>query len=168
VYYGADTHADGLLAGSAAGILVSSGLLRSTPALERGLNWAGHFTLGILFLFLCWGWAGDSYVLQAGLLVLNLAMTSMVVCLMMSPGPILRWFFEFPPLMWIGRVSYGLYLWHMLVFGRRGTIPLLKSAGSWAVTVAVTIGVAAVSFYALEQPLLRLKRRFERVPASAP
>src|SRR5579859_8138942 len=166
VYYGTDTHADGLLSGSLAGILVSSGLLATTPAWGRRLNRAGHLTLGVLFLFLPLGWAADAYVLQGGLLVLNLAMAAMIVSLVMSPGPILRALFEFPPLVWIGKVSYGIYLWHMVIFGMGGRLPVLKTAGSWPLTIATTIGAAAVSFYGLEQPLLRMKRRFEQVPSS--
>jgi len=168
VYYGADTHADGLLAGALAGILVSSGALPSTPALTRVLNWSGHLTLGVLFLFLRFGWAADDYVLRGGLLVLNLGMTSMVVCLLRSPGPVLTGLFEFPPLVWLGRISYGLYLWHMVTFSMRGWVPLPSWAVPWPMRLAFTVGVAALSFYALEQPLLRLKRRFERVPAPPP
>lgn len=168
VYYGSDTHSDGLLAGTLAGILVSSGVLTPTPALARGLNWAAHLTLGFLFFFLWWGWAADPYVIQWGILALNLGMVCLVVCLLMSPAPLLKGFFEFPPLVWVGRVSYGLYLWHMVTFSLGHWFRLPTWAGSWVVTLLVTAGVAALSFYALEQPLLRLKRRFERVSAPPP
>ena len=168
VYYGADTHADGLLAGSLAGILVSSGALPSTATLTRVLNWSGHLTLGLLFLFLRFGWAADAYVLQGGLLVLNLGMTLMVVCLLRSPGPVLKGLFEFPPLVWIGRISYGLYLWHMVTFSLGHWFQIPKWAAGWPLTMAATVAVASLSFVALERPLLRLKRRFERVSASPP
>jgi len=168
VYYGADSHADGLLAGSLAGILVSSGALPSSPALTRVLNWSGHLTLGLLFLFLRFGWAADAYVLLGGLLVLNLGMASLVVCLLRSPGPVLKGLFEFPPLVWIGRISYGLYLWHMVTFALGHWFRFPIWAAGWPVTMAATVAVAALSFVALEQPLLRLKRRFARVSAPPP
>jgi len=168
VFFGSDTHSDGLLAGTLAGLLVSSGALRPTPALARTLNWGAHLTLGILMLYLRWGWEADGYTLETGILVLNLGMAVLVLSLLFSPGPILRAVFEFPPLVWMGRISYGLYLWHMVVYGRGGRMPLLRSAGWWPLTVAATIGVAAASFYLLERPMLRWKRRFERVPSSAP
>jgi peptidoglycan/LPS O-acetylase OafA/YrhL len=159
VFFGTDTHADGLLAGSLAGLCLSRGMVLST----RALNLVGHVMLGILLLFLYWGWLADDWVLLGGLLALNLGMTALVVCLVQSPGPLLRGFFEFPPLAWLGRISYGVYLWHMVVFGLPGRIPVLKEACPWPLTIGLTIGVAALSYYALERPMLRLKRRFSRV-----
>jgi len=58
--------------------------------------------------------------------------------------------FELRPLRWTGRISYGLYLYHIpiyqgLIFGierPRYTLPL-------------TFAVAALSFYLIESPLLR-------------
>jgi len=55
-----------------------------------------------------------------------------------------------------------------VVFGFSGRLPLLKQAGSWPLTIGLTIAVAALSFYVLERPLLRLKRRFSRVSALSP
>ena len=65
-------------------------------------------------------------------------------------------------LTFVGRISYGLYLYHAPIFNafglvRHGYAPV--SAGVLA--VAATFGLATVSFYALEQPLLRLKERFQ-------
>jgi peptidoglycan/LPS O-acetylase OafA/YrhL len=164
VFFGSDTHADGLLAGALAGLLLSQGWVPPS----RLLKLAAHVVLGVLFLFLYWGWLADDYVLVGGLFLLNLGMTALVVALVRDPGPLLLGFFEFGPLAWLGRISYGVYLWHMVVFGFSGRLPLLKRAGSWPLSIALTIAVAALSFYLLERPLLRLKRRFSRVSPHSP
>jgi peptidoglycan/LPS O-acetylase OafA/YrhL len=64
-------------------------------------------------------------------------------------------------LVWVGSISYGLYLWHwpifygMHQFGFKG----------WTVVLAglpVTLVVVSLSYYLLERPMLRLKQRFTR------
>ncbi len=164
VFFGSDTHADGLLAGALAALLLSAGIVpRSRP-----LNVLAHVMFGLLFLFLYWGWLADPYVLLGGLLLLNLGMAAMIVCLVQAPGPLLLGFFEFAPLVWLGRISYGIYLWHMVVYGVPVRIPWLRDHCPWPITILLTIAVAAASFYILERPLLRLKGRFSRVSSLSP
>jgi peptidoglycan/LPS O-acetylase OafA/YrhL len=65
-----------------------------------------------------------------------------------------------PVVAWLGLISYGVFLWHYAVVLRLGGPgagldfwPLL------AVTLAITVALASVSYYGLERPLLRLKYR---------
>ncbi len=81
---------------------------------------------------------------------------------------------ESPPLAWVGRLSYSLYLWQQLflVGGRQvGPLPLgvlqelpLSLVGAFA--------CAVLSHYVLERPLVRLGKRLfssgERAPEAAP
>ena len=67
-----------------------------------------------------------------------------------------------------GKISYGLYLWHIAVFWMLGRVRAVPGEWYWPAAVGVTFALAAVSFYALERPMLRLKRRFERVPSGTP
>jgi len=64
----------------------------------------------------------------------------------------------------IGRISYGIYLYHFpiyvalgLRFPAPGTDPTLATA---AVGIAATLVLAWLSFHAIERPLLRFKDRF--------
>jgi len=72
------------------------------------------------------------------------------------------------PLVWLGSISYGIYLWHYQILLR--IRPLIPHAGLFVITLVVTvlaIGAATVSFYLLERPSQRLSRRFIAHRASA-
>jgi peptidoglycan/LPS O-acetylase OafA/YrhL len=67
------------------------------------------------------------------------------------------------PIVLIGRISYGVYLWHFPTFVivriREGSRPMT----AWDVFVgfAITLVVAGLSFVLLERPLLKLKDRLK-------
>ena len=70
-------------------------------------------------------------------------------------GGLPRRFLAHPVVAWLGLISYGIFLWHY-VFTRHlgddlGPVLLLIT------TLAITIPVAAASYYLVERPLLRLK-----------
>lgn len=68
-------------------------------------------------------------------------------------------------LSWLGRVSYGIFLWHLVVafeLTRRGALSWLPGSlfvDLTVMTLAVTVLPAALSWYLVEQPLLRLVHR---------
>ncbi len=76
-----------------------------------------------------------------------------------------------PPLQWVGRLSYSLYLWHTVALALAGRFAghLPKNPGiPWTSVSYVTIafGLASVSYYLVEKPFLRLKTRFAVVGVS--
>jgi peptidoglycan/LPS O-acetylase OafA/YrhL len=56
------------------------------------------------------------------------------------------------PLVWIGRRSYGIYLWQTPILGLLGGWAL---GPPWAVALALTLAAAAASYRWVEQPFLR-------------
>ena len=79
--------------------------------------------------------------------VLHLSIAVLLLQVVRNPYRILN----VGPVMWIGKVSYSLYLWQQLfVFG--------EQARPWYL-VGFAIAVAAASYYCVEQPILRLRER---------
>jgi peptidoglycan/LPS O-acetylase OafA/YrhL len=79
----------------------------------------------------------------------------------------LRW----PPLVFVGLVSYGLYLWHMTVLDLlvRREIPASPSTlGLFAVAVPIAVGLGAASWYAVERPVLRRAHQWSTPRRGAP
>jgi peptidoglycan/LPS O-acetylase OafA/YrhL len=69
---------------------------------------------------------------------------------------------EFAPVAWTGRVSYGLYLWHMpaLMISHSYLGFEVGTVSYMLFGVAFSFALAALSHYAVEQPVMGLRRRF--------
>lgn len=73
-----------------------------------------------------------------------------------------------PSLVWLGLISYGIFLYQfpVIIFlidaGVKAFVPLTIA------TLAVTVACAAASFYLLERPLMRRVRRRRSAPTQAP
>ncbi len=98
-------------------------------------------------------------------LALALSFGGLVTYAVTHGSAFLRW----SPLRFIGKVSYGLYIFHPIVFSIFWGTPLYWAAAHWPHThlirmvgqVLLPIPFAALSWYAFEQPILKLKKYFE-------
>ena len=77
-----------------------------------------------------------------------------------------RRFLALRPLLWLGLISYGIFLWNLALLDRLshwgyGDVPVLGSVPGWFIGgVVVTVPVAAASYYVVERPALSLKGLF--------
>jgi peptidoglycan/LPS O-acetylase OafA/YrhL len=165
IYYGTDTRADPLLIGAALGICYVSGALdrlrRFLPALAP---------VALLVILVTFGFAHDNSprLYQGGLTAFALASAVLIGGMALAPATQLGRVLAVAPLVWLGRVSYGIYLWHWPVYRYLHPARLgLSWEPTQFVRIAVTLAAATLSFYVLERPLLRLRHRFDP-PADAP
>ena len=154
VYYGTDTRAQALLCGCALAALLATGRVR--------LNRRGRLLLGALAALavagLGWAWAaaqGDaSWLYRGGLLLVALATTAVLAQVSLVPRSVCARVLSLPPLPAIGKISYGLYLWHWPVFlaldaERTG----LSGAALLLARVAVSVVTATLSCWLVERPI---------------
>ncbi len=62
-----------------------------------------------------------------------------------------------PPVIWLGRISYSLYLWHLPIFVAIDYSEWAQAhrIASGLIKIALSITAAALSFHLVERPLLR-------------
>ena len=133
---GLDTHADALLLGCAVALVV--------PKYSAIVGWLG--VVGVLLLATAWQFEPNRVFGQ--LMFVPLVTVAGTVAVAACPAA-LGW----RPLAFIGKISYGLYLWHGIIIWYHAP---------WPITVAVSLVVAVLSWYVIERPFLALKGRFAR------
>ena len=75
-------------------------------------------------------------------------------------------FLDWPPLQYLGKISYGLYIYHFPLIWITGLIREHGVSDAAARPVILigsfvgTVAVASLSYYLLEKPFLNLKDRF--------
>ena len=147
LWYSPDTRSVGLVLGCLAGVLFSYGLIRHVPSwLATAMLIAGIAVVSMLDI--------DSGSHAVSLLPLFcVAATVVVLAAVLDPG---WWFTRLIDVRWLrglGRISYGLYLWHW---------PLFFAFG-WMLGIPLALGAALVSYRFVEQPFLR-RRHANRHP----
>lgn len=135
-------------------------------------------TAGLLVFLVACTPVGGSYTLAGSEpvgVILKHSLYLVAAFLLLLPGTLVprgtgRWmtFLESPPMAYLGRISYGMFLWHLLVMelsSRALGIGLFQGGFLilWPVTVLGTVLVASASWYLVEAPALRWKRRVPRV-----
>ncbi len=164
VYFGTDTRAQGLLIGAAAAAL----LVEDWTALNRGWSvirtrWGRRVArvlpvVGVAALGLAAHRAtGSAQEFRSGLLVVvAIAAVAVIASVALDQRGAVARVLAWRPMVWLGAISYGMYLWHwptfLVVNGERtgwsGT-PLFVAR------CAATVAVAAASWWLIEQPIRR-------------
>ena len=153
-YYGTDGRAHLLLIGAGLALV----LARWSP---RGAARSGVNALGLAGALACvafWGLVPDSaaWMYRGGYAVFGLCVAAVITSAIQPGRFALRSFLSLAPLVWIGRISYGLYLWHWPVIvvaspARTG----LDGPSLTILRVGLTFAFATASFYLVEQPIRR-------------
>lgn len=189
IYYGADTHSDGLLIGCALAFWLSSGGMTSAMHRVRSAispsgrlsavrSATGIAAAGLLALFVIGTEPRSPTMLSAGVLLSAVLVVGAVTESL--PGVVTR-LLESPAAVWLGRRSYGLYLWQYVCFAASyaawtsfvATFHLGPTGQRFTVGLALGLAIFAsfmateLSYRFVELPALRLKRKFRAEPVLA-
>jgi peptidoglycan/LPS O-acetylase OafA/YrhL len=158
-YYRTDTRATAILAGCALALFMSqrNGSFVASERARRNLSIVGVVSL-LLFCRLC-------TMTTYSTLVSTLVSTGLVACVVVVPEFRLSQLFAGRVPLWVGRRSYGIYLYHAALAAVFVQSPRFHGATHTAVTIgclAATVALAAISYRWVELPFLRLKSRFTK------
>jgi peptidoglycan/LPS O-acetylase OafA/YrhL len=164
LYYGTDTRADSLLIGCLLSLmLLWIGVPRGISSRRAIQVLAVSSILVLTYFEFTLKHTGRALYL-GGFTIISVCVGVILLMIFCAPVKVLVMILNTAPLVWIGRISYGLYLWHWPV---RTVVLKITPNGSLVAEVAylsLTFLVASLSFYLLERPFLRLKKRFNAAP----
>ena len=161
LYYGTDTRAQSILLGAALAAALAwcgqRGMLKRLGVRQRLafllLGVAGFALDAVLWTHLR---GTQSFLYQGGFLVAALGTAAILLSVFLVPRTILGRYLAWRPLVWLGCISYGVYLWHFPIFlwvdgARTG----LGGGELFGLRVAITLAVATASYYLVELPVRR-------------
>lgn len=160
-------HLDTLLAGVALALVT-----HRLPNLGRAALWIGRavIVMGLAALFTVPLARGGPWI-QAVDYVLIWGWAVALVAWAASARDPWTTFLRRPTLVWLGKISFGLYLFHEIALGIANwcefalySIPDITPLMA-LLALILTIGLAALSYYGFERPFLRLKDNWTRVPS---
>jgi peptidoglycan/LPS O-acetylase OafA/YrhL len=181
VYYGTDTRAQSLLIGATLAVALTllaerrgtraggraEHSVTSDPTAWRADSRRARLLfglvglLGVLISGILWTTVNvnEAIAFRGGFFLAATATAAVLASIVVAPKSIVPRCLAVPPLRYLGRISYGLYLWHFPLFiyldhARTG----LEGFALFGLRFACTVVIATMSFYLVEQPIRR--RRF--------
>lgn len=164
-YLGTDTRSGALLLG----VLCALALTRSAPGSDgswdrvltgrRRALARSSFALALASLAVLWAVARieASWLYEGGLVLAGVSAALVIAYLVAAPGAVAGRLLGARPVVWIGRLSYSLYLWHwpVHVYATHTAHPggPVMIAGELAATLALGV----LSFALVERPTRRIR-----------
>ncbi|GHJ57714.1 acyltransferase [Nocardioides sp. OK12] len=90
-------------------------------------------------------------------LVATPLLAALVVGVYLAPGAWLSRLLSLPTLTYLGRISYGIYLWHWPMLLAVGRVVEVGPALTAAVGTVLSVGLASMSYHLLEHPVRRAR-----------
>lgn len=164
IYFGTDTRFDELLVGCLAGALYVA-----RPVRRIGSRWlkAATFVAGLFLLYRIFmpdPW--DYWAQRISLTLVALATVVVIYTCVTGSFPLLTRALSFKWLVFLGTISYSLYLWHVPagLF-----IQNVAHLSGWQLVVSETVlalAAACGSYYLVERTFLKRKRAHQRLGAT--
>jgi peptidoglycan/LPS O-acetylase OafA/YrhL len=159
-------HCEGLALG---GILAGASEWLNHSKARRRLALMLALSLPCVFLFrhaakLCEGHSALIFE-SGGLLAMSLSYCALVGLVVSGAGHRSLWFLRLAPLAALGQISYGLYLYHWIIYENLDAVFKfgMHCGDPWwldLLKVATALTAAAASWRWIEKPILRLKDKF--------
>lgn len=177
VYYGTDTHAQGLLIGCTLALVIPPALLaarRSRPW-RIGLDVGGAAGLAALAFLMVTLTDFGTTTYRGGFLLVDVAAAAVVLAAA-SPVTSVGWVLGQQPLRWVGTRSYAIYLWHWPIdqWLRPHIDVGFGGVGLFVLQAALTAAAAELSYRFVEQPVRTgqaqawVKERFQQSRSREP
>jgi len=117
-----------------------------------------------LLKFNDWGLLNNVFAFCYGILIVNISTNRRSIIKL-----------ENPILNYLGRISYGIYMYHSIFIGlgvylfgsQLSTGDFIGNVYLYAFSVALTILVSAISYQFFEQPFIKMKEKFMVVKSSS-
>ena len=167
VYNAFDTRFDQLAIGCLLAVVATTPRSDHVAFLLSRFAWAPLLTIAAI-LFSRSG-VSTSWHYSAGFTVDAFLLAVLIVQLMLLTHSALWKWLEWGWVRWLGLLSYPIYLYHIWGLGAGKKVPGVGPELQVVAGIAITLGLAAASYYALEKPALALRDRLrERRTAATP
>jgi peptidoglycan/LPS O-acetylase OafA/YrhL len=144
-YYGTDARAYQLMAGAALALAPGA-----VARLGRAGRWVALGAMGALVV------VSTSLVevdpIERGVLV-TVLVVGILAGMEAGSGGVLQRVLSLPPVVYLGKISYGTYLWHWPVILIGGLVLELSTVSTLAIAVLLATALASLSFQLMEHPI---------------
>ena len=148
-----DVHSDGIMLGCALALL-------DRETIDRiGAQWP--LALAFLTAYIATVRLEYGFSYHGGWTLVNLSSAVIIARLTTSSRDLLSKGMSRPLLVWIGTISYGLYLWHHAVLR---LLPSMAGTIKTILVFAISFCLASMMFYWIELPLHRFRYAMSRHP----
>jgi peptidoglycan/LPS O-acetylase OafA/YrhL len=158
IYHSSELNLQALFIGCVCGLMLTGGQL-DRFATSKVLRVGTVVGTAILLLSIVGpNWQTNSWFFAGPLAFYCLMCAVVVAGVVLQPTELVARGLSKPLMVWVGKLSYSIYLWHLWVFDVlvNHTAPIGACEA-----ILITMALAIFSYYVVEQPFDRLKTRFQ-------